>query len=108
MTITLNLPEDIARHLAARGEDPARAALEALALEGYRSRNLSEEQIRRMLGFDTHGSACFPEAARSLFELYDEGPAGRSRQAAPPPRMIVVADATPRSSMMTLRNGDTV
>ena len=53
MTITLNLPEDIARHLAARGEDPARAALEALALEGYRSRNLSEEQIRRMLGFDT-------------------------------------------------------
>jgi hypothetical protein len=53
MTITLNLPEDIARHLAARGEDPARVALEALALEGYRSRNLSEEQIRRMLGFDT-------------------------------------------------------
>ena len=53
MTITLNLPEDIARRLAANGEDPARTALEALAIEGYCSRNLSEEQIRRMLGFET-------------------------------------------------------
>ena len=53
MTITLNLPEDIAQQLASRGEDPARAALEALALEAYRSRTLSEEQLRRMLGFDT-------------------------------------------------------
>ena len=53
MTITLNLPEDIAQHLVSRGEDPARTALEALALEGYRSRTLSEEQIRRMLGFET-------------------------------------------------------
>ena len=53
MTITLNLPEDIAQHLASRGEDPGRTALEALALEGYRSRMLSEEQIRRMLGFET-------------------------------------------------------
>jgi hypothetical protein len=53
MTITLNVPEDIVQHLAARGEDPARTALEALALEGYRSHTLSEEQIRRMLGFDT-------------------------------------------------------
>jgi hypothetical protein len=44
MTITLNLPEDIAQRFAARGEDPARTALEALALEGYRSRTLSEEQ----------------------------------------------------------------
>ena len=52
MTITLNLPEDIAQQLASRG-DPARTALEALALEGYRSRTLSEEQLRRMLGFDT-------------------------------------------------------
>jgi hypothetical protein len=53
MTITLTLPEDIAKLLEARGEDPARAALEALALEGYRTAALSEEQIRRMLGFET-------------------------------------------------------
>jgi hypothetical protein len=53
MTITLHLPEDIVRHLSAHGENPARAALEALALEGYRSRTLSEEQLRRMLGYET-------------------------------------------------------
>ena len=53
MTITLNLPDDIARHLASHGEDPARSALEALALEGYRTRALSEEQVRRMLGYET-------------------------------------------------------
>jgi hypothetical protein len=53
MTITLDLPEDIVRHLASHGEDPARSALEALALEGYRTRSLSEEQVRRMLGYET-------------------------------------------------------
>jgi len=53
MTITLDVPEDIARHLASHGEDPARTALEALALECYRSHTLSEEQIRRMLGYET-------------------------------------------------------
>jgi hypothetical protein len=53
MTINLNVPEDIAKRLAAHGGDPARLALEALALEGYRSRALSEEQVRRLLGFDS-------------------------------------------------------
>ena len=51
MAITLNLPEDIARELAEQSADLTRAALESLALEGYRSGHLSEEQVRRMLGF---------------------------------------------------------
>jgi hypothetical protein len=33
--------------------DLSRAAIEALALEGYRSERLSEGQVRRMLGFRT-------------------------------------------------------
>jgi predicted HTH domain antitoxin len=53
LTILLNLPDDIVRRLTANGEDPARTALEALAVEGYRSRTISEEQIRRMLGLET-------------------------------------------------------
>jgi predicted HTH domain antitoxin len=53
MTIMLNLPEDVARDLASHGEDPARAALEGLAIESYRSHALSEDQIRRLLGFET-------------------------------------------------------
>jgi hypothetical protein len=53
MTITLELPEDIARDLSKRASDLSRTAIESLALEGYRSGKLSEEQLRRMLGFDS-------------------------------------------------------
>jgi hypothetical protein len=53
VTITLNLPEDIAKELAKQEGDLSRAALESLALEGYRAGHLSEEQVRRMLGFDS-------------------------------------------------------
>jgi Uncharacterised protein family (UPF0175) len=52
MTIELNLPEDIARELSAQG-DLSRAALESLALEGYRAGHLSEEQVRRMLELES-------------------------------------------------------
>lgn len=53
MQITLEVPEDIARDLGGAEETVSRSALEGLALEGYRTRRLSEGQIRRMLGFDT-------------------------------------------------------
>ena len=51
MNIKLNVPEDIAKELSAKEPDLSRMALESLALEGYRSRRLSEEQVLRMLGF---------------------------------------------------------
>ena len=53
MNIKLELPEDIARHLCAEGLDLPRAALEGLALEAYRARRLTSEQMRRLLGFST-------------------------------------------------------
>ncbi len=53
MTITVEIPEELTRQLIAAGMDPARAALEALALEGYRSDRLTIAEIRRLLGFDT-------------------------------------------------------
>ena len=54
ITITLELPEDVAQTLSAQsGRDPGREALEAIALEGYRSRRLTPSQVRRMLGFET-------------------------------------------------------
>ena len=53
MTINLKVPEDIARQHAAQGGDLSRVALEALALEGYRSHTLTEEQIRRLLSFES-------------------------------------------------------
>jgi hypothetical protein len=53
MRITVELPEDIAAHLAAKGENLSRAALEALALEEYRTQRLSTAQLRRLLGYQT-------------------------------------------------------
>lgn len=53
MEITLNIPDELARRVTAEGKDPARVALEALALEGYRTERLSESALRQMLGFQT-------------------------------------------------------
>jgi hypothetical protein len=51
--ITLKIPDELARQVASEGKDPARVALEALALEGYRTERLSESAVRQMLGFET-------------------------------------------------------
>jgi Uncharacterised protein family (UPF0175) len=51
--ITLELPEDIAAHLAAKGDNLPRAALEAFALEAYRAQKLTTAQLRRLLGYET-------------------------------------------------------
>jgi len=48
MQITVQLPDDLAQH-----PNPGRDALEALAIEGYRSGALSAYQTRLMLGFET-------------------------------------------------------
>ena len=53
MEIILKIPDELARQVAAEGKDPARVALEALALEGYRAERLSESGVRKMLGFET-------------------------------------------------------
>ena len=53
MQVTFEIPDDMAGNLASNGQDPARAALEAVAIEGYRSGALSPYQTRRLLGFET-------------------------------------------------------
>lgn len=45
MQITVELADDIARH-----PNPGREALEALAIEGYRSEKLSHHQAAQLLG----------------------------------------------------------
>ena len=52
MHIALDIPDNI-QNVVAPDQDPARAALEALALEGYRSQRLGESAVRRLLGFGT-------------------------------------------------------
>ena len=53
MQITLELPEEFGRYLGQDAQTLSRAALEALALEGVRSRSLSIAQARRLLGIRT-------------------------------------------------------
>ncbi len=48
--MTLNIPDEVARQLAAEGGDLSRRALEALAIDGYRKQTLSLYQISQMLG----------------------------------------------------------
>jgi predicted HTH domain antitoxin len=45
MQITVDLPDDIARH-----PDPGREALERLVIEGYRSKALTHHQAGQLLG----------------------------------------------------------
>jgi hypothetical protein len=51
MQITLEVPDEIVEGLEAK--DLPRALLESFALEGYRSGKLTEEQVRRLLGYGT-------------------------------------------------------
>jgi vacuolar-type H+-ATPase subunit C/Vma6 len=53
MQVTLNIPDELAAQMVTGGADISRAALEALAVEGYRTERLSESEIRQLLGFET-------------------------------------------------------
>ena len=51
--ITLRLPDDIAHGLVAKWKNLPRAALESVALEGYRAGALTTAQVGRLLEFQT-------------------------------------------------------
>jgi predicted HTH domain antitoxin len=53
MEITIHIPDDLARSLGQAAGDLSRRTLEALAIDGYRSGTLTEEQVRRILGYGT-------------------------------------------------------
>lgn len=53
MNLIIEIPDELARDLAAAGGDLSRRALEGFALEEYKSRRLTKSALRRMLGFST-------------------------------------------------------
>ncbi len=53
IAITVELPESIAEKFGSDKKDLSRAALEAIALEGYRSDRLTGFQVMEMLGLET-------------------------------------------------------
>jgi hypothetical protein len=53
MEMTVPIPDAIASLLQAEGGDLSRRALEALALEEYKSGRLTNAELRQMLGYTT-------------------------------------------------------
>ncbi len=53
MTITVEIPEELARRLNADPKQLPRRALEALVLDAHRQGHLSEAEVGRMLGIES-------------------------------------------------------
>ncbi len=53
MNITLDIPEDLERRLQAKLGDLSRRALEAVAVEAYRSQIIAATEVQRMLSFSS-------------------------------------------------------
>jgi hypothetical protein len=53
VTLTVQIPDDIAQRIAAEGGDLSRRVLEVFALEEFQNGHLSKAELRRVLGFAT-------------------------------------------------------
>lgn len=69
--IAVDVPEDIAKRLELAWSDVSRGTLEALALEGYRDRTLSREQVGRLLGLSFGETEAFLKT-RQAYLAYGE------------------------------------
>ena len=82
MTITIEIPDDLASALAPPGKDLSRSALEAIALNGYRSDQLTEADIRQLLGFETRMEVHGFLKEHGAFMPYTAGDLEHDRQVA--------------------------
>lgn len=53
MEVRIQIPDDVAAEIQSNGGDLPRNVLEAYALEGYKSGQLSAYQVQEILGFET-------------------------------------------------------
>jgi hypothetical protein len=68
MQITVEIPDEFAAQLVPEGSDPARLVLENSVAEAYRSRRLTMEQVRQILGFATRMEV---DPFLQKYEIYD-------------------------------------
>jgi predicted HTH domain antitoxin len=54
MTITVDIPDELARQILREDEDPSRQVLEDVVLEAYRAHRLTEHQLATVLGLDRY------------------------------------------------------
>ena len=53
MKVTIELPDDVSAALKGRWDDVLRRALEAIAVDAYRTGALTEAQVRRLLRLES-------------------------------------------------------
>jgi len=70
MEVTVQIPDDLARRMIASGGDLSRRALEALALEEFKSGQLTKPELRRLLGFGTRYQLDGFLKAHDVYEEY--------------------------------------
>ena len=70
MNLTVQIPDDLAKRLTAAGGDLSRRALEAFALEEFKSGHLTNPEIRQLLGFETRAALDGFLKAHGVFEEY--------------------------------------
>ncbi len=70
MNVTVQIPDDLAERLSAAGGDLSRRALEAFALEEYKSGHLTKPELRQLLGYETRAALDGFLKAHGVFEDY--------------------------------------
>ena len=79
MQVTIELPDDIAQQLAQGPSELSQQALEALAIEGYRSELLSHHEVGRLLNLDWWGVEAFLKKVNAYLH-YDESDLEKDRK----------------------------
>ena len=69
MELAVQIPDDLASRMSASGGDLSRRALEALAIEEFRSGHITKHELRRLLGFETRYQL---DAFLKAHELYED------------------------------------
>ena len=72
MYVAIQLPEDIAKQLEAAWQDMPRRALEAVAVEGYRSEALTQRQVGRLLDLSYWETEAFLKQRRAYLPYDDD------------------------------------
>ena len=80
MNITVSIPDALGRRLAAAGNDIAGRALETFAVEDFRVGNLSQSELRDLLGFATRGALDAFLKTRRVFTDLDIGDRDQERR----------------------------
>jgi hypothetical protein len=80
MTVTVQIPDDLAKRLTATGGDLSRRALEALAAEEYKHDRLTKPELQRLLGIETSFQLDEFLKARDVWIEYTKEDAERERK----------------------------